>query len=268
MRSLQLTEFGFPNVVLYEDGSAYDTVRNTYLGNPTDSVIFVKDPNGATKRFTRNKLVGECFRAPWRNGLDYANLGIIDCSNYFATPDGRIFGKRNMDYIEPHLTHDGYLTVGLYTDSGDYQPWRVQRVIATAFLDNPQNKDTVDHADNDRTNNRVGNLRWMWMWENDEYRRRTAENGISDDKIREICKYLESGMSQTEAAKAAGVKRHTVKDLQYGSYYRITKDFNIPRYEKQKRAPVEFRKGTVGNHGQDRRKHVIVRNEFGSTTIP
>lgn len=265
MRSQTLDDFGLPNVLIYEDGNAYDTLRNIKLGEPTDPLLCANAPDGKWMRLTRNKTLGACFRAPWKIGLDYVNLAMIDCSRYYATIDGRIFGKRNMNYIKPKLTPDGYETVHLYTDSGDYVPWRVSRLIATAFIPNPEGKDTVDHIDGNRTNNKVSNLRWMWMWENDNQRRIT--HGTPTEKIIEICRYLESGMSQTQAAKAAGVDRQIVRDLQYGSYYRITKDFNIPRYANQKRIPVEFRGGKVGDHGQHNRKHQIVTKDFSSTTI-
>lgn len=265
MRSQTLDEFGLPNIVLYEDGNVFDTLRNEKLGNQTDPLIYAHSPSGAPKRLSKSKTIGMYFRAPWKNGIDYANLAMIDCSRYYATVDGRIFGKRNMNFVKPRLTPDGYEMVHLYTDSGDYQPWRVSRLIATAFIPNPEGKDTVDHIDGNRTNNKVSNLRWMWMWENDDKRR--IQHGTPTEKIHEICRYLEAGMSQTQAAKVANVSRHVVKDLQYGSYYRITKNYNIPRYTDQHRLPVEFRGGKVGNHGQQNRVHQIVTKDFSSTTI-
>lgn len=266
MRSETLDTFGLPNVLLYEDGNAYDILRNQKLGNPTDPLLAVKSPSGSYIRLSRNKTLGACFRAPWKNEIEHANLKMVDCSRYYATVDGRIFGIRNMNYVKPNLTKDGYEFVQLYTDSGDYQPWRVHRLVAIAFIPNPEHKDTVDHKDNNRRNNKVENLRWMWMWENDDKRR--IERGVPTEKIHEICRYLEQGMTQTQAAEAADVGRHIVKDLQSGSYYRITKDYNIPRYENQPRLPVEFRGGKVGDHGQQNRVHKIITEDVSSTTIP
>lgn len=266
MRSQTLDEFGLSQVTLYEDGNAYDTFRKYKLGNPTDPLLYTTTLEGKLVRLSRNKTLGACFRAPWKNGIDYVNLSMIDCSKYYATFDGRIFGTRNMNYVKPAITRDGYETVQLYTDSGDYQPWRVHRLIAIAFIPNPENKDTIDHIDNNRRNNKVPNLRWMWMWENDDKRR--IERGTPTEKIHEICRYLEQGMTQTEAARAAKVGIHIVKDLQSGSYYRITKDYNIPRYDDQHRLPVEFRVGKVGKHGQQNRVHKIVTRDLSSTTIP
>lgn len=254
MEPQTLDEFGLPNVVLHEDGNAYYLDSGTKIGESTDPLMFAWNPEGKRIRLSRSKTYGACFRAPWKTGVDYVNLSMIGCSKYYATIDGRIFGTRNMTYLSPRISHDGYELVHLFNDKGDYQPWRVSRIIATAFIENPEHKDTVDHIDGNRRNNHASNLRWMWMFENDDQRR--FKHGIPTEKIREICRYLESGMGQTEAAKRAGVGRHVVKDLQYGSYYRITKDYNIPRYANQKRAPVTLALDT--QHGQHRRTHEII----------
>ena len=38
---------------------------------------------------------------------------------------------------------------------------KIHRLVAEAYLPNPNNYDTVDHIDGDRTNNCVNNLQWM-----------------------------------------------------------------------------------------------------------
>ena len=56
---------------------------------------------------------------------------------------------------------DGYkrLRVGLRKD-GIKTLCIVSRLVATAFLPNPDNLPTVDHIDRNSTNNHVSNLRW------------------------------------------------------------------------------------------------------------
>ncbi len=65
-----------------------------------------------------------------------------------------------------------YLTGGrpgsqYYAISVNHLPDKyVHRIVAKMFLDNPENKRTVDHIDGDKLNNHVSNLRWMTYKEN------------------------------------------------------------------------------------------------------
>lgn len=45
---------------------------------------------------------------------------------------------------------------------------KVHRIVATLFIPNPDNLPEVDHKDGDRTNNHVGNLRWVSHQQNAE----------------------------------------------------------------------------------------------------
>ena len=57
--------------------------------------------------------------------------------------------------LSPGIRPDGYLVVSL-----QYRMFRVHRLIAEAFLPNPDNLPQVNHKDEVKTNNCVGNLEW------------------------------------------------------------------------------------------------------------
>lgn len=59
----------------------------------------------------------------------------------------------------------GYLMVKLYKD-GDKKTFPVHRLVAQAFIPNPQNKPQIDHIDGNTKNNNVTNLRWATNKEN------------------------------------------------------------------------------------------------------
>ncbi len=79
-------------------------------------------------------------------------------SKYLFSSAGKIWSKRNHIEISPADSSDGYLKVGLRNDEGRDATTRVHRVIALAFIPNPENKPTVNHKNHDKTDNRVENL--------------------------------------------------------------------------------------------------------------
>lgn len=58
-----------------------------------------------------------------------------------------------------------YVCVNIYLN-GKAVKCLVHRLVATAFLDNPDNKPQVNHKDGDHTNNNVSNLEWVTSSEN------------------------------------------------------------------------------------------------------
>ena len=67
--------------------------------------------------------------------------------------------------LKPYTTSFGYLQVNLSKD-GKKKTFKVHRLVARAFIENPENKEEVDQIDTNRTNNRVTNLRWVTRKEN------------------------------------------------------------------------------------------------------
>ena len=54
----------------------------------------------------------------------------------------------------------------LLCKNGKIFPKLVHRLVAQAFIPNPENKPCVDHIDTDMKNNNVNNLRWVTQKEN------------------------------------------------------------------------------------------------------
>jgi hypothetical protein len=63
---------------------------------------------------------------------------------------------------------DGYRNVKLYRD-GKMRTLYVHRLVAQAFIPNPDNLPEVNHKDEDTTNNRVDNLEWCSSKYNSNY---------------------------------------------------------------------------------------------------
>ena len=60
---------------------------------------------------------------------------------------------------------DGYLLVHFRKDGKEFA-FKKHRLVAEAFIPNPENKSQVNHIDEDKTNNYVWNLNWMTCKEN------------------------------------------------------------------------------------------------------
>lgn len=98
----------------------------------------------------------------WRNIEGYtdymvSNLGRIKSLNYNHTGNEIILKSRKNKY--------GYLQIGLCKD-GKQKNYKIHRLVAQAFIPNPENKKEVDHINTIRDDNRVENLRWSTRAEN------------------------------------------------------------------------------------------------------
>lgn len=94
----------------------------------------------------------------WKDVVGYegiyqvSSLGRIKSVNYYR--------KTNREQVrKPCKRKDGYLSIALSKD-GKTITKTVHRIVATAFIPNPNNLEMINHKDEDRTNNSVDNLEW------------------------------------------------------------------------------------------------------------
>lgn len=83
--------------------------------------------------------------------------------NYTVSADGCVFSRNKK--LKPIKGTKGYLTVCLCKD-GVVRRFSVHRLVATAFIPNPENKQEVNHKNGVRTDNGVDNLEWVTHKEN------------------------------------------------------------------------------------------------------
>lgn len=90
---------------------------------------------------------------------EVSNLGRIKSLNYRRTGIEKILKGR--------LNNVGYLKVTL-CNNGKSKEYFIHRLVAEAFISNPNNLPCVDHIDTIKTNNNIKNLRWVTYKENND----------------------------------------------------------------------------------------------------
>lgn len=104
----------------------------------------------------RNRAPIERFAGEeWRN--------VADCPRYSISSFGRIIGPRGL--MKPYKTKAGYHYATLSKDGAPYRIFN-HRLVAMAFVPNPECKPFVNHKNGIKTDNRPDNLEWVTAKEN------------------------------------------------------------------------------------------------------
>ena len=128
------------------------------------------------------------------------------------------YGKEKI--LKPQKDGSGYLQVCLCKD-GQCKSITVHRLIAEAFIPNPNNLDTINHKDEVKTNNTVSNLEWMSREDNINYgtrNKRVAEANTNNPKIskqvqmfdKKTGELLATFPSLMEAVRVTGINQGNV----------------------------------------------------------
>ena len=140
----------------------------------------------------------------WKSIAGYEGL-------YEVSDQGRVkslkYGKEKI--LKPRKHTCGYLQVGLYKD-GQNKVSLIHRLVAEAFIPNPNNLETINHKDEVKTNNAVGNLEWMSQGDNVAYSQpQWAKRSVQmfDKKTGEL---LATFPSTHEAERVTGINQGSI----------------------------------------------------------
>ena len=166
---------------------------------------------------------------------------------------------------KPHLNHKGYSELNL-CKGGNVKGFKVHRLVAEAFIPNPQNKREVNHINGIKADNRVENLEWVTPSENQLHAyntglRKSAEENFHAKLTNEQVAYIREnpcGLSNTELAERFGVAQPTICNIQLGKTYQTVGG----KVREQKYSRI-----TENVRAEIKRLYIKGSSEFGSRAL-
>lgn len=133
---------------------------------------------------------------------------ITDFPKYEVSDHGNVRVKETKYIMKPFTNEAGYLRISISNDVIKRKKFYIQRLVAIDFLPNPENKQTVNHINNNRMDNRLCNLEWATMYEQNNHKYKTNNTFEKRRDIKAIWRLdlntlekLEKYNSTTEAVK-------------------------------------------------------------------
>ena len=170
-------------------------------------------------------------------------------TNYIITDCGFVYslnykntGKKHK--IKSRIDKDGYIIVTIYLNGKRYDR-KVHRLVAEAFIKNPENKKEVNHINGVKTDNHKSNLEWATNLENVRHSwkmglatGKSGENNAasknSNADIRKVCQLIEENKNTfKEIHKITGVEKSIIKAVFHKQIWTfISKDYDFTKFVK------------------------------------
>lgn len=174
----------------------------------------------------------------WREVKGYE--GLYEVSNYGNVrslarkveylKNGRVITQRLKGKMLKPGNHDGYKSV-ILCKNRKTKSKQVHRLVAEAFIENPLNKQEVNHIDENPSNNNVNNLEWVTHIENSRHgtrgQRIAKANTGNPLTSRQIFQYTEDGelvgtyASPRVAEIETGFSRNSISSALYNNTHRL-----------------------------------------------
>lgn len=172
----------------------------------------------------------------WKDILGYEGIYQVSNSGQVKSLSRTIFYSDGRKYSQPEkilrINFSGKYKIPLVHlyENAKRTAFAVHRLVALAFILNPENKPDVNHISGDRTDNSVNNLEWTTRLENMQHGFETGlinntgtnhgNNVYTDSEIKKVKLLLKTGtMTQKQVAEVTGVKKGTVEQIAQGKQW-------------------------------------------------
>lgn len=158
---------------------------------------------------------------------------VVGFEEYFQVSNlGNVFSKRSNRILKQAKDKAGYWTFATRIGgrNGTAHTFRTHRLVAEAFIPNPEGKPFVNHIDGCKTNNVVSNLEWVTAKENAVHawstgllkpRPNHSQRKLSADQVREI---RASNLSLRKLGEIYGVHNASIWRIKHGEVYKDIPD--------------------------------------------
>lgn len=107
---------------------------------------------------------------------------VVGFEGYYAVSNtGEVMSLRKNRRLRQRIDRYGYPKVAFSVHGKSFY-FTVHRLVATAFIPNPEQKKTVNHINEDKTDNRAENLEWLTTRENDNHGSRNKRMASTKSK--------------------------------------------------------------------------------------
>lgn len=152
---------------------------------------------------------------------------IKNYENYYVTDTGDVYSRNGtgrfvkLKKLAGRPNYRPYYYVRLYDKNHIGSNCAIHRIVAQAFIPNPENKPCVNHKDGNKHNNNVSNLEWCTYSENSVHSIKVLKNkngGKPKKSVTQIKdgKKIATFDSVAEAARQCNLKRTNIKEVVCG----------------------------------------------------
>lgn len=170
------------------------------------------------------------------------------CEDYPRLEVSNFGGLRHTKSKEPkykRVHKSGYIYTQIKID-GKAKSLKVHRLVCQAFLENPEKKPFVNHKNLDKSDNRIENLEWVSVLENN---RHAIENNavpvmqgslngrakLNESLVHQVCKKFQDGLQPKEVVELFGISRQQATKIKAGfAWKHISSLYDIPVNKRNK----------------------------------